>query len=83
MVTSAESLGLEAEWRDNLTLADLEPSLDNGVPVIIDGQRYKEPGKTWEDTWLTGHYMIVIGIDTIIFQTGIYLRILLCNYPLM
>jgi len=63
MVRVAESLGLEAEWRDNLTLADLETSIQDGVPVIIDAQRWRESGKTWEDSWAAGHYMVVIGID--------------------
>jgi predicted double-glycine peptidase len=63
MVKAAESLGLEAEWRDNLTLADLEESIGNRIPVIIDGQRFRESGKTWEDSWSSGHYMVVMGID--------------------
>lgn len=33
MVRVAKSLGLEAEWKDNLTIADLEASLRDGVPV--------------------------------------------------
>jgi predicted double-glycine peptidase len=63
MVRVAESLGLEAEWRDNLTLTDLEASVQDGVPVIVDSQRWRESGKTWEDSWATGHYMVVIGTD--------------------
>lgn len=63
MVRVARELGFTAEWRENLTLADLETSLRSGVPVIIDGQRFKNQNKTWEDTWNTGHYMVVFGID--------------------
>ncbi|MFY1642627.1 hypothetical protein ACK11Z_02690 [Methanoculleus bourgensis] len=33
MVRVATSLGLEAEWKDNLITADLEPPLRDGVPV--------------------------------------------------
>ncbi|WP_014867071.1 hypothetical protein [Methanoculleus bourgensis] len=33
MVRVATSLGLEAEWKDNLITADLEASLRDGVPV--------------------------------------------------
>lgn len=33
MVRVAKSLGLEAEWKDNLTIADLEASLRDGVLV--------------------------------------------------
>ena len=63
MVRVAETLGLEAEWKENLTIADLEASLRDGVPVIVDAQRIKEPNKTWEESWATGHYMVVIGVD--------------------
>ena len=63
MVRVAEDLGLEAEWKDNLAIADLEASLRDGVPVIIDGQRFREPNKTWEESWAAGHYRVVIGVD--------------------
>lgn len=63
MVRVAESLGLEAEWKDNLTIADLEALIQDGVPVIVDAQRIREPNKTWEESWATGHYMVVIGVD--------------------
>ena len=63
MVRVARDLGLEAEWKDNLTIADLEASIRDGVPVIIDGQRFREANKTWEASWAVGHYMVVIGVD--------------------
>jgi predicted double-glycine peptidase len=31
--------------------------------VIIDAQRFLEPNSTWENTWDSGHYMVVIGLD--------------------
>ena len=63
MVRVAQQQGFDAEWKENLTLADLEASLKGGVPVIIDGQRFTAPNSTWEDTWSAGHYMVVIGLD--------------------
>jgi uncharacterized protein len=63
MIRVAKDLGFTAEWRENVTLADLEASLRSGVPVIIDGQRVRNQNQTWEETWSTGHYMVVIGID--------------------
>ena len=66
MVRVARELGFQAEWKENLTLADLESSIRQGVPVIIDAQRLiTDPNLTWEDIWDTGHYMVVIGIDSI------------------
>ena len=63
MVNASEKLGLVAEWRENVTLDDVHASLQKGVPVIIDGQRYQDANKTWEDTWDAGHYMVIIGLD--------------------
>lgn len=63
MVRVAKELGFEAEWRENLTLADLETSIREKAPVIIDGQRIKGQSLSWEETWNAGHYMVVIGID--------------------
>jgi uncharacterized protein len=63
MVRGAQRVGFDAEWRENLTLADLRASLSAGVPVIIDGQRFIAPNSSWEDTWTAGHYMVVFGLD--------------------
>jgi len=63
MVRVAQELGLKADWKANLTLADLQKSISEGVPVITDSQRLKETNKTWNDTWKSGHYMVLIGID--------------------
>lgn len=63
MVNASEKLGLSARWRENVTLDEVRASLEQGVPVIIDGQRYRDANKTWEDTWDTGHYMVVMGMD--------------------
>jgi len=63
MVRVAEQQGFTAEWKENLTLNDLELALQEGTPVIIDGQRFMEANSTWEDTWNWGHFMVVIGLD--------------------
>jgi predicted double-glycine peptidase len=62
MVTLANKLGFEAEWRDNVTLADIASSLRKGIPVITRSQAMKEPSAKWEDTWTVGHYMVVYGM---------------------
>ena len=56
-------MGFDAEWKENLTLNDLESALRQGTPVIIDGQRFMDPNSTWENDWTSGHYMVVIGLD--------------------
>lgn len=65
MVRVAKQLGFDAEWKDNLTLSDLEAALRQGIPVIVDAQRYTAPNNPWKDSWIpeAGHYMVVIGID--------------------
>lgn len=63
MVNAAKKLGFSAEWRENATLDEVQASLEKGVPVIIDGQRYQDANKTREDTWDTGHYMVIFGLD--------------------
>ncbi|MBN2058629.1 MAG: C39 family peptidase [Candidatus Saganbacteria bacterium] len=65
MVRVAKQLGFDAEWKDNLTLSDLEAALRQGIPVIVDAQRYTAPNTAWKDSWIpeAGHFMVVIGID--------------------
>jgi len=63
MVRVAKHQGFDAEWKENLTLNDLESALRQGTPVIIDGQRFQDQNSTWENTWSWGHYMVVIGLD--------------------
>ncbi|PKG31694.1 C39 family peptidase, partial [Methanoregula sp.] len=63
MVRAAQAMGFDAEWKENLSLHDLETALHEGTPVIIDGQRFLDPDSTWDDTWDSGHYMVVIGMD--------------------
>lgn len=63
MVNASEKLGFSAHWRENVTLDEIHASLEQGIPVIIDGQRFRTANKTWDDTWETGHYMVVIGLD--------------------
>ncbi|MCX6689893.1 MAG: C39 family peptidase [Methanoregula sp.] len=63
MVRVAKQQGLDAEWKENLTVNELESALRQGIPVIIDGQRFRELNSSWENTWASGHYMVVIGLD--------------------
>jgi uncharacterized protein len=73
IVRVAKQMGLEAELKDNLTLMDLEESINKGVPVIVDCQSWKSSiysNVSWSDDWYDGHYMVVIGID----ENNIYLE---------
>lgn len=73
IVRVARNHNLEAELRTNLTLADLERSIAQKVPVIIACQAWRDTSManlSWDDDWEDGHYMVVIGLDndTVYFE---------------
>ncbi len=61
----AKDLGLEAEMRENTTLAELRTALQQGRPAILDIQAWsgEETEPVWKDTWEEGHYVVAIGMD--------------------
>jgi len=62
----ARALGLEADYKENMTLADLEGYVAQGIPVIVDCQAWRsvsQYNESWADTWYNGHWVVVIGID--------------------
>ncbi|MGV8123311.1 MAG: cysteine peptidase family C39 domain-containing protein [Candidatus Xenobiia bacterium LiM19] len=66
IVRVANDLGYNAELKENLTIEDLEASVKKGVPVIVDGQAWRDGedlDKPWGNVWESGHYMVVIGTD--------------------
>ena len=66
LVKAAKELGYQAEVKENLSLEDLQKSVDAGVPVIIAAQAWRDDvnkDKPWKDLWDDGHYMVVIGLD--------------------
>ena len=66
LAKAARELGFQAEVKENLTLQDLEKSVQEGVPVIIAAQAWrddKDKDKPWGEIWDSGHYMVVIGMD--------------------
>lgn len=72
IVRVAKKMGLKAEFKDNITLEDLERSIHEGIPVIVDCQSWGSTcsNKSWADDWRDGHYMVVIGID----EDNVYLE---------
>jgi predicted double-glycine peptidase len=66
MVRAAHKLGLRAKIAENLTLQDLENSIQKGVPVIVAIQAWVEnitQEFDWVSAWEDGHYVVVIGLD--------------------
>ena len=62
LMQGAEKKGFRVEIRENLTLDDLKKSIEEGIPVIVGAQAWKEENQSWE-TDDSGHYMVVIGVD--------------------
>lgn len=66
LIRVARALGLEADYKENMTLADLEGYVAQGIPVIVDCQAWRsvsQYNESWGDTWHNGHWVVVIGID--------------------
>jgi predicted double-glycine peptidase len=69
MAALANAKGVKAEIRLNLTIADLAATLATGQVAIVSMQAWRDeppagqPVKPWAQTWDSGHYLTVIGID--------------------
>lgn len=66
IIRVASAFGLQAEYKENMSMADLENYLAEGIPVIVDCQAWRsvsQYNESWEDTWYNGHWLVVIGID--------------------
>lgn len=66
MVRGAQALGLDAEFRENATLDDLEKVTGEGHPVIALAQVWRSQKDTplsAEDEWDCGHYIVVLAVD--------------------
>ncbi len=56
---------LEAQMKENMTIADLERSIRDGIPVIVPIQAWKGDDPTpWSEDINHGHYVVVTGFDT-------------------
>jgi predicted double-glycine peptidase len=67
----AQSHGLTAVLREQLTVAELQQALRAGSPVLVDFQAWPErrPG-SFRNDWEDGHYAVVVAIegDTIVLE---------------
>lgn len=62
----AGELGFAAQLQENTTLEQLQQELAAGRPVLVMLQAWRDPDEqslSWSDTWESGHYGVVIGID--------------------
>lgn len=66
IIRVALALGLQPEYKENMTMADLEDDVAAGIPVVVDCQAWRsvsQYNESWTDIWYNGHWMVVIGID--------------------
>lgn len=66
IIRVASALGLQPEYKENMTITDLEDYVAAGIPIIVDCQAWRsvsQYNESWADTWYNGHWMVVIGID--------------------
>jgi len=66
IIRVANDLGIQAEYKENRSMADLENYVAQGIPVIVDCQAWRsvsQYNESWADTWYNGHWLVVIGID--------------------
>jgi predicted double-glycine peptidase len=67
IANAATKLGFNAAIKENMSLEDLQQNINQGTPVIIDAQAWKNNetnSQNWTDDQVDGHYMVVIGIDS-------------------
>ena len=66
ILQTAQSLGFNAEIKDNMTLKDLQQNMDQGIPVIINIPAVNATNLSNQNgtvSPLYWHYMVVIGVD--------------------
>jgi predicted double-glycine peptidase len=60
----ANKCGLKASIQEPMEIDDLEKLTDDGVPVIVAMQAWRDTKATpWASDWDDGHYEVVIGVD--------------------
>ncbi len=63
---AAVKLGFNSATKENMTLVDLQQYINQGTPVIVYAQAWKNNQtntQNWSTDQIDDHYMVVIGID--------------------
>jgi len=58
----ARAHGLRAEYRSDVTVAELRAALAAGTTVILVLQAWRDTKKPWRDDWDDGHYVVLVAI---------------------
>jgi len=63
LVNLLKKFGLDVELQEHKNIRFIKGQINKGNPVIILLQHRKEYNKSWEDTWIYGHYGVMFGFD--------------------
>jgi uncharacterized protein YvpB len=62
----ADSFNLDCIQKNNSSISDLINSINEGNPIILLIQAWPDKKiKNWSETWSYGHYIDVLGFDTL------------------
>jgi len=76
IISGAISFGLQAIYKNNLTLNDLNKYLAEGYTAILNIQAWGDygPGVDFEEVWEDGHYVVLVNLindDVILMDPSI------------
>lgn len=63
LVNLLEKYDLNVICENNKNIRFLKKQITNNNPVIVLIQSRKEYKKSWSDSWIHGHYVVVMGFD--------------------
>ena len=63
LISLLEKFGVSAVCEQNKNIRFLKSQINADKPVIIPIQAKKEYRKSWSNSWVNGHYVVVVGFD--------------------
>jgi ABC-type bacteriocin/lantibiotic exporter with double-glycine peptidase domain len=63
LITLLTKFGLDVQLESNKNIRFIKSQINADKPVIVLIQARKEYKKPWSNSWIHGHYVIVIGFD--------------------
>ncbi len=64
LINLLTKFGLNVQMENHKNIRFLKTQINTNKPVIVLIQARKEYKKSWSNTWIHGHYVVVIGYDT-------------------
>jgi ABC-type bacteriocin/lantibiotic exporter with double-glycine peptidase domain len=64
LINLLTKFGLNAQLENHKNVRFLKKQINANKPVIVLIQARKEYNKPWSNTWIHGHYVVVIGFDS-------------------